>query len=142
MVHRLILMSKEGLIAKLAKSCKRRFLTLYARLRAVGDFGVPSTDQHANAETERPWRTSRNSHNMSRVEPSGSGTYRDRGGQSIDPQRPIVCPRAGAARSGRIAAPAYPSRPYIQQPERTSHVPAEASSRPTELFQLQSSFPP
>ena len=56
MVHRLILMSKEGLIAKLAKSCKRRFLTLYARLRAVGEFGVPGTDQHANAETERPYR--------------------------------------------------------------------------------------
>ena len=47
MVHRLILMSKEGLIATLAKSCKRRFLTLYARLRAVGDIGVPSTDQRA-----------------------------------------------------------------------------------------------
>ena len=82
MVHRLILMSKEGLIATLAKSCKRRFLTLYARLRAVGDIGVPSTDQHANAESEHPWRTSRNAHNMPRVEPSGSGTYRDRGGQS------------------------------------------------------------
>ena len=82
MVHRLILMSKEGLIATLAKSCKRRFLTLYARMRAVGDIGVPSTDQHANAESEHPWRTSRNAHNMPRVEPSGSGTYRDRGGQS------------------------------------------------------------
>ena len=52
MVHRLILMSKEGLIAKLAKSCKRRFLTLYARLRAVGDFGAPSTDEHAKADKQ------------------------------------------------------------------------------------------